>query len=144
SAGTVFFSLAPRDKPAGLRAAKRFADLGYAIVATEGTAATFEGAGIEVSQVVAKLGEPGTDAVELLGGGKVDLVVNSPRGRGPGADGDYIRAAAGTHGVPLLTTAAAAEAAANGLADMRRHPLRVRSLQEYHQSVFAAQLELPL
>ncbi|MBI2705342.1 MAG: carbamoyl-phosphate synthase large subunit [Actinobacteria bacterium] len=142
--GTVLFSLAPRDKRTGVLAAKEFADMGYNIIATAGTARDFEAAGIAVSQVVSKLNEPGTNAVELIADGKVDLVVNSPRGRGPRADGAYIRTAAGTHDVPLLTTAAAAEAAANGLADQRRHRLRVRSLQEYHQGVVADQLELPL
>ena len=66
-------------------------------------------------RAVAKVGEPtGTDAVELISSGKVDLVVNSPRGRGARADGAHIRAAAAVHGVPCLTTAAAGLAAANG------------------------------
>src|SRR3546814_12737015 len=59
----------------------------------------------------------GTDAVELISSGKVDLVVNSPRGRGARADGAHIRSAAGVAGIPCLTTAAAAVAAASGLAD---------------------------
>jgi carbamoyl-phosphate synthase large subunit len=141
--GTVFFSLAERDYATGVRAATGFARLGYVIVATAGTAAEFERAGIEVGQVVAKLNEPGTNAVELIADGKVDLVVNSPRGRGPRADGEYIRSEAGSHGVPLLTTAAAALAAANGLSDIRRHAQRVRPLQDYHRGS-VDQLELPL
>ena len=98
--------------------------------------------GIEVATVVAKLGEPtGTDAVELIASGQVQLVVNSPRGRGPRADGAHIRTAAGANHVPLLTTAAAGLAAANGMADWARHPLRVRSLQEYHRGIHVDQLE---
>ena len=85
--------------------------------------------------VVAKLGEEGTDAVELVSSGSVQLVVNSPRGRGPRADGEHIRAVAGAQGVPLLTTGNAALAAARGLADWRRYPLAVRTLQEYHAGV---------
>ena len=65
--------------------------------------------------------------------GKVQLVVNTPRGRGPRADGLHIRAAALAHLVPCLTTVAAARAAAAGIADWVSHPLSVRSLQEYHQ-----------
>ncbi|MBW3615969.1 MAG: hypothetical protein KY439_11795, partial [Actinobacteria bacterium] len=59
----------------------------------------------------------------------------------PRADGEYIRRAANLHNVPLLTTAAAARAAAAGIADWARHPLEVRSLQEFHEK---DQLRLPL
>jgi len=142
--GTVFLSLADRDKVIGALAARQFVKLGFTIAATSGTAEFLEGQGIPVATVVAKLGEPGTDAVELLSSGKVDLVINSPRGRGPRADGGYIRAAAGAHNVPLLTTGAAGLAAANGMTDWEHHDLRVRSLQEYHQGVDGDQLELPL
>jgi carbamoyl-phosphate synthase large subunit len=134
--GTVFFSLADRDKAAGLDAARQFAALGFDLAATSGTAAMLDGEGIPVSTVVAKVGDshPGAvDAVELIAGGKVQLVVNTPRGRGPRADGLHIRAAAVAHMVPCLTTVAAARAAAAGIADWVSHPLSVRSLQEYHQ-----------
>ncbi len=111
--GTVFLSLADRDKPIGVRAARRFVELGFSIAATPGTAEHLRANGIDVGTVVAKIGDPsGHDAVELISSGKVDMVVNSPRGRGPRADGAHIRTAAGAHGVPLLTTAAAALAAA--------------------------------
>ncbi|MEC9395941.1 MAG: ATP-grasp domain-containing protein, partial [Actinomycetota bacterium] len=133
--GTVFLSLADRDKEVGLEAARGFVDLGLDLVATSGTAAHLLADGLEVETVVAKLGEEGTDAVELVSSGSVQLVVNSPRGRGPRADGEHIRAAAGAQGVPLLTTGNAALAAARGLADWRRYPLAVRTLQEYHAGV---------
>ncbi|MBJ31121.1 MAG: carbamoyl phosphate synthase large subunit, partial [Acidimicrobiaceae bacterium] len=133
--GTVFLSLADRDKEVGLEAARGFVDLGLDLVATSGTAEHLRANGVEVSTVVAKLGEEGTDAVELVSSGSVQLVVNSPRGRGPRADGEHIRAAAGAQGIPLLTTGNAALAAARGLADWRRYPLAVRTLQEYHTGV---------
>ncbi|HEY5156322.1 MAG TPA: carbamoyl phosphate synthase large subunit, partial [Acidimicrobiales bacterium] len=120
-------------------------ELGFTIAATSGTAAHLRSHDIPVETVVAKLGEPtGIDAVELIASGKVQLVVNSPRGRGPRADGAHIRTAAGANRVPLLTTAAAGLAAANGMADWARHPLQVRSLQEYHRGVQSNQLELEL
>jgi carbamoyl-phosphate synthase large subunit len=144
SQGTVFLSLADRDKAIGALAAKQFVALGFTIAATSGTAAYLEQQGIPVATVASKLGEPGVDAVELLSSGKIDLVINSPRGRGPRADGGYIRSAAGAHNVPLLTTGAAGLAAANGMTDWEHHDLRVRSLQEYHQGVHGDQLELPL
>ena len=136
SSGTVFLSLADRDKAAGLEAARQFASLGFELAATSGTASMLEAEGIGVSTVVAKVGEsdPGVvDAVDLISGGKVQLVVNTPRGRGPRADGLHIRAAAVAHLVPCLTTVAAARAAAQGMTEWAGHPLSVRSLQEYHR-----------
>ena len=118
TSGCVFMSLADRDKAVGAEAARRFVEAGFRIVATAGTADALEAANIPVETRVAKVGEPtGTDAVELISSGKVDLVVNSPRGRGARADGAHIRAAAAVHGVPCLTTAAAGLAAANGIVD---------------------------
>ena len=154
--GTIFMSLADRDKGAGLRAAEKFANLGFSIVATAGTAEHLTNGGVSVTEVVSKLSEgaaasggataggsgfatdvdadagAGRTAVELIDEGNVQLVINSPRGRGPRADGAYIRSAAGRNGVPLFTTAAAALAAAEGIADTVSMPLVVRSLQEYH------------
>ncbi|HEX6311609.1 MAG TPA: carbamoyl-phosphate synthase large subunit [Acidimicrobiia bacterium] len=131
--GTVFLSLADRDKPAGLLAARRFAELGFSLVATGGTAAALEAEGIPVDEVVAKVGEAGVDAVDLISSGKVDLVVNTPRGRGPRADGDHIRRAATLHRVACLTTVAAARAAAAGIAEWTTQVATVRSLQQYHR-----------
>jgi len=142
--GTVFLSLADRDKAVGLQAAARFVELGFSIAATTGTAAYLKDNGVEVDTVVAKMGEAaGSDAVDLISSGLVDLVVNSPRGRGPRRDGAHIRAAAGQHQVVLLTTGAAGLAAANGMADWARHELRVRSLQEYHRGVTHHELPPP-
>jgi len=133
--GTVFLSVADRDKSAGIEAARELVGLGFSIAATQGTAAALEQAGIPVAEVVAKLGEEdGTTAVDLIESGKVQLVINSPRGRGPRADGEHIRKAAGARGVPLLTTGAAGVALAHGLVDWSKYPLQVRPLQAYHRS----------
>jgi carbamoyl-phosphate synthase large subunit len=135
--GTVFLSLADRDKPGGLMAARRFVDMGFALAATEGTARFLRDNGVPVAEVVDKVGQPSQGhrrtAVDLIANSEIDLVVNTPRGRGPRADGGYIRLAASVHGIPCLTTAAAALAAAGGIADWARHGLSVRSLQEYHE-----------
>jgi carbamoyl-phosphate synthase large subunit len=144
--GMVFISVADRDKAAAVRAASKFVDLGFTIAATVGTADALEASGVPVATVVAKLGEPehsGVDAVDLIGSGKVELVINSPRGGGARADGDHIRSAAAVHSIPCLTTAAAGMAAAEGIADWARHDLRVRSLQDYHRGL-SDQLELDL
>ena len=136
--GCVFMSLADRDKAVGVEAARQFVDAGFTIAATAGTADALDAAAIPVATRVAKVGEAtGTDAVELISSGKVDLVINSPRGRGARADGAHIRAAAAQQGVPCLTTAAAGLAAANGIRDTARHEVRVRTLQEYHRGIEA-------
>ena len=132
--GGVFLSLADRDKPAGLHAARRFAALGFSIAATAGTAEMLEANGIPVDTVVAKVGETvGVDAVELISSGKVGLVVNTPRGRGPRADGIEIRRAALANGVACVTTVAAALAAASGIEEATSRQPEARSLQEYHR-----------
>jgi carbamoyl-phosphate synthase large subunit len=137
-AGMVFLSLADRDKPTGLRAAARFVQLGFEIAATAGTAGHLERHQVPVAQRVAKLAADGQGdtaglptAVDLIAEGKVQVVVNSPRGRGARADGAYIRRAANAHRVPCLTTAAAAAAAAESILDRTQHSPRVRTLQEY-------------
>jgi len=138
----VFLSLADRDKNTGLVAARRFAELGFSIVATAGTADLLEQNGLAVDEVVAKVGEQvGVDAVDLISSGKVDLVVNTPRGRGPRTDGMHIRRAALAHGVAAVTTVAAAIAAAAGIAEEAIREPEVRSLQEYHRD---SQLRLEL
>ncbi|MGH9136864.1 MAG: carbamoyl-phosphate synthase large subunit [Acidimicrobiales bacterium] len=132
--GTVFVSVADRDKAVALLAARRFVDAGFELAATSGTADHLEANGLRVAIRVRKVGEAhdNVDAVELINSGRVQLVVNSPRGRGARADGAHIRRAASVNQVPCVTTAAAGLAAAEGIADRGRHELRVRSLQEYH------------
>ncbi len=132
--GTVFLSLADRDKPAGLEVARSFSALGFSLAATLGTAGYLRSHGLTVDTLVAKVGEEGvaSDAVDLIAQGKVQLVVNTPRGLGPRADGQHIRQAALIHHVPCLTTLAAARAAAEGVGDGRAHALQVRALQDLH------------
>jgi carbamoyl-phosphate synthase large subunit len=137
ASGGVFLSLADRDKRVGVSAAQHFVDLGFTLYATNGTADVLEAEGVPVAERVAKLGERGEQiedgrtAVDLITAGEVQLVVNSPRGRGPRADGAYIRAAAGLANIPCLTTAAAGLAAAQGIDDWANHELRVASLQSW-------------
>jgi len=143
--GCVFMSLADRDKVVGTEAARQFVEAGFSIAATSGTAAALEAAGVTVATRVAKVGEAsGTDAVELIASGDVNLVVNSPRGRGARADGAHIRSEAAVHGIPCLTTAAAGLAAASGILDRAAHELRVRTIQEFHAGIDNDQPPLPL
>ena len=138
ASGTIFLSLADRDKALGAEVAASFQALGFTIAATVGTAGFLRDQGIEVAQLVAKVGEdgPAADAVELIATGMVQLVINTPRGRGPRADGAHIRAACIEHLVPCLTTLSAARAAAQGIGDWASHPLEVITLQELHRGSF--------
>ncbi len=131
---TVFMSLADRDKDAGLTVARLLQDLGFALVATAGTADHLSDAGLVVDQTVNRLNQDGINAVDLIEAGKVAMVINTPRGRGPRADGAYIRRAAARNGVPLVTTTAAALAAARGMVDLRNGELQVTPLQSIHGS----------
>jgi carbamoyl-phosphate synthase large subunit len=144
SEGRVLLTLADRDKEAGLALARSFVRGGFTLAATAGTAAHLEAGGVPVDVQVAKVNADGTwdhdvdgaggwaDSVELIRTGQVQLVVNTPSGRGPRADGAYIRRAANENKVPCLTTMAAARAAAAGIADRAAEPLVVRCLQELH------------
>ena len=144
SGGTVLLTLADRDKAAGLEAAQLLAEIGFEIAATSGTAAYLRTHGVAVSVEVAKLSpdghetSPGEDAVQLIAAGRIDLVVNTPRGRGAQLDGRHIRAAARAHRVPCLTTVAAARAAAGGLREWLASDLQVRPLQEFHAELARA------
>jgi carbamoyl-phosphate synthase large subunit len=131
--GTVFLSLADRDKPAGLVVANRLRALGLAITATAGTARYLARFGLDVDQVVGKVSEgAGVTAVDLIADGKVDFVINTPQGRGGRTDGEQIRKAANTHRVSLVTTVDAALAAVSGMSEQAGQPLSVRTLQELH------------
>ncbi len=132
SGGSVFISLADRDKLAGLPIAKRFVELGFSLVATTGTASYFGDHGVIVDQVVVKIGQPGVNAVDLIASGQISLIVNTPKGSGARADGAAIRYAGVVHHVCVLTTMSAARVAVAGINDWSAHRLEVRSLQEHH------------
>jgi carbamoyl-phosphate synthase large subunit len=135
--GTIFLSVANRDKRSILYPAKRLADLGFRLLATRGTAAVLERAGIAVSRV-SKVSEGGRSVVDLIRDAEVDLVVNTPFGRGPRTDGSLIRAAAAQAGIPCITTLPAVLAALRGIESVRGGEGEPRSLQEYHASAEAA------
>jgi carbamoyl-phosphate synthase large subunit len=130
-AGTVFVSVANRDKRSIVFLAKRWADLGFRLLATRGTAAVLTRAGIDVTPVL-KMSEGRPNVVDLIYQGKVDLVINTPFGRGPRTDGYEIRTAAAVAGVPCITTVQGAMAAVQGTEAVRSEDGGPRSLQDYH------------
>ena len=138
--GTVFVSVANRDKRAIVFPAKRLADLGLGLLATTGTAGVLRRAGVPV-EAVAKVSESQDDAkpnvADLIRAGRVDLVINTPFGRGPRTDGYHIRTAAAAAGVPCLTTMPGAFAAVRGIEALREGATEPMSIQEHHASARA-------
>jgi carbamoyl-phosphate synthase large subunit len=138
--GTVFVSIADRDKRHLVFPLKRLSDLGFRILATAGTAGVLARHGISAG-VVRKHGDgPGPDGEPTVVGrilaGEIDLIVNTPRGAtvggaSPRVDGYEIRSAAVARGIPLLTTVQGLAAAVQGIESLRAGAFRVRSLQSW-------------
>ena len=131
--GTVFVSVANRDKRTLIFPIQRLAYMGYTIVATDGTAQMLRRNGVEceVAIKVSEAGDGQESIVDAILGGKVDLILNTPAGSaGARHDGYDIRAAAVSVGVPLVTTVQGVTAAVQGIEALRRGDLKVRALQE--------------
>jgi carbamoyl-phosphate synthase large subunit len=132
SAGTVFITVADRDKPAALGIAAQLHDLGLRIVATRGTAQAIARMGVPV-QTLNKIGEGSPHVVDEIERGEVDLVINTPVGTGARSDGYEIRRAAIAGGIPCVTTLSGGMAAARAIASARAGDASpVLSLQELH------------
>jgi len=131
--GTVFISVANRDKRSVIFPAKRLADLGFHLVATGGTARVLRRAGVEceIAPKVSSSDHSTKNVVERIADGEVELVFNTPFGRGARSDGYFIRTAAVEAGVPCVTTMAAMAAAVQGIEALIRGEITVRSLQSY-------------
>jgi carbamoyl-phosphate synthase large subunit len=133
--GTVFVSIANRDKRAAIFPVKRLSDLGFRVLATSGTAQVLRRNGVD-AEVVGKFSDGPGNVVERIMAGEVDLVLNTPRGApgnsGPRVDGYEIRTAAVLAAIPCLTTVQAAAAAVQGIEELSRGEVAVRSLQDLH------------
>ncbi|MEV0726125.1 carbamoyl-phosphate synthase large subunit [Micromonospora purpureochromogenes] len=140
--GRIFVSVANRDKRGMIFPIKRLADLGFEIVATTGTAEVLRRHGIACEQIRKhyESGE-GEDAVSMILGGDVALVVNTPQGSGASArsDGYEIRSAAVTADIPCVTTVPGAAAAVMGIEARIRGDMQVRPLQELHAALRAGE-----
>ncbi|WP_339017508.1 carbamoyl-phosphate synthase large subunit [Corynebacterium hesseae] len=131
--GTVFVSVANRDKRTLIFPIQRLAYMGYTIVATAGTAQMLRRNGVEceVAVKVSEAEEGQESIVDAILAGKVDLILNTPAGSaGARHDGYDIRAAAVSVGVPLVTTVQGVTAAVQGIEALRQGDLKVRALQE--------------
>ncbi|MFL5831494.1 MAG: carbamoyl-phosphate synthase large subunit [Solirubrobacteraceae bacterium] len=130
-AGTVFLTVADHDKPAATGIATTLHDLGFDIIATQGTARALQRMGIP-AKPINKIGEGSPHVVDWIERGEVDLVINTPIGTGARTDGYEIRSAAIARGIPCITTMSGGIAAARAIASARRGEPEVHSLQEIH------------
>ncbi|HZB96303.1 MAG TPA: carbamoyl-phosphate synthase large subunit [Herpetosiphonaceae bacterium] len=130
--GSLFLSVNDRDKAKAVEIARRFADLGFRIVATAGTADVLQRNGIDAT-VIFKVNEGRPNVVDYIKNGEIDLIVNTPLGKASYFDERAMRRAAVQHGVVCITTLSCAAAAAEAIAAMRSGEWTVRSLQAWHQ-----------
>jgi len=129
--GVAFLSVNQRDKRYVANIARDFQELGFKIVATNGTAKVLRDSGLEV-ETVYKVNEGRPNVVDLIKSEKIDLVVNTPLGKESFFDEKAIRRAATQYGLPCITTLSAAAAAVSAVRALQRAEITVKSLQEYH------------
>jgi carbamoyl-phosphate synthase large subunit len=133
--GSVFISLADKDKEYALSSARRLVQDGFTLYATTGTAEFLSNHGISTSRV-SKYSEretsSGITSVDLIQSGEISLVINTPYGRDTRNDGWLIRSAAVARGIPCITTIPGLKAAVEGINSLKRGEISVKSLQEWN------------
>ncbi|TDH60611.1 carbamoyl-phosphate synthase large subunit [Dankookia rubra] len=134
-AGTAFISVKETDKPAAVVLARRLIDMGFAVVATRGTAARIRDAGL-ACEIINKVLEGRPHCVDAIKSGDIQLVINTTGGGQSVADSFDIRRSALTQGIPHYTTAAGARAAVHAIAALRAGTLDVAPLQSYFTRSF--------
>jgi carbamoyl-phosphate synthase large subunit len=135
--GSIFLSVSDHDKRHCGPLAKELHALGFRLIATRGTAAALEAAGVPAEPVY-KVNEGRPNIVDLVKTGKVDMVINTPLGRESFYDEKSIRRAAIRYNVPCITTLSAANAAARGIRALVEQSLEVAPLQSLHSKKAAA------
>ena len=133
--GTIFLSVRNKDKPVVGALARRLVQMGFRLIATEGTAAAIQSAGVPVERVFKVAEGLRPHIVDRMKNGEVAAVINTPEGRSARLDSYSIRRAAVTMGIPYFTTLAAAFAAAEAIRTLRQCEMGIRPLQEYHAAV---------
>ncbi len=127
--GRIFVSVTDRHKERVVEVARQLKELGFVIISTSGTAKRLQEAGIEVESVK-KIIEGHPNLIDHMKNEDIDLIINTPIGKGARTDEGSIRAAAVQHGVPCITTIQAAEAAVQAMTALRSEQMEVESLQE--------------
>jgi carbamoyl-phosphate synthase large subunit len=129
--GTIFLSVKDHDKRDLIQIAKRLELMGFTLVATGGTARALERNGVQVRPIF-KIKEGRPNAIDLVINREIDLIINTPSGKGAKTDEGQIRAFAVSHGIHVITSIAAAQAAVSGIEALLKRQLEVRALQDYH------------
>jgi carbamoyl-phosphate synthase large subunit len=130
--GKAFLSVRDKDKSKAIEVGRRLVEIGFELVATRGTAQYLSEANLPVRSVY-KVMEGRPNVVDLIKGGEIQLVVNTPIGAKSFFDEKAIRRAAVQHRVPCITTVAGALAAVEGIAALKSQPVRVLALQHLHE-----------
>jgi carbamoyl-phosphate synthase large subunit len=130
--GTVFLSVRDKDKTIVGGLATQLAEMGFRLLATAGTAAAIQQAGVPVERVYKVTERFRPHIVDKMKNGEVAFVINTPEGRSARMDSYSIRRTAVTMGIPYFTTMAAASAAAEAIRSLRQRAMGIRCLQEYH------------
>jgi len=129
--GTVFISVSDAHKKEVAAVAKQFADLGFELCATAGTASVLEKAGLKVKRTL-KLNEGRPNVIDRLKNKEIQLVINTPAGQSPREDEVKIRTTAVYTNTPIMTTLSGAKAAALGITALKKSGYSVKTVQEYH------------
>ena len=132
--GTVLITVNPEDRQEALEVARKLAMMGFGIYATEGTGNYLRANGVG-ARLIAKINEGRPDVLDMIKNGDVQLVINTPIGKAGVQDDSYIRKNAIRHGIPYITTIAAAKAAASGIEEYQKGDGGVKSLQAYHKAL---------
>lgn len=133
--GTVFISVADKDKPKVVDVAKNLDSMGFRILTTRGTGEFLKRHGVKV-EVIRKVKEGGRpNIIDLLKSGEIDLVINTPFGKETRSDGYYIRTTASTYGIPCITTISGAIVAAKAIKALRERDYDVKALQDCHREM---------
>jgi carbamoyl-phosphate synthase large subunit len=130
--GTVFVSCKDRDKDWIVDVSKELSDMGFKLIATEGTANVLKDAGLEAT-VTAKLAEDGQNVIDLMKEDGVQLLINTPSGPVARVDEIKIRSEAILRGLPIVTTQSGAKATARAIRYIRENDWGVKSIQDYHK-----------
>ncbi len=133
--GTVFVSIKDADKQALLPTIRRLKAMGFSLIATDGTSEFLDRHRV-ANERINKVSQGRPHVVDAIKNGKIDLIINTPSGRRPQADEAAIRINAVVAGIPLVTTATAAEAVADGIAALRAGTLDVKPIQEYLEGIW--------
>ncbi len=131
TSGTVFVSTHDRDKPALVPVCRRLSELGFALIATGGTAELLAREGLAVEAVL-KVHEGRPNIEDAIRSGRIQLIVNTPIGRQAEHDDTYLRKAALDYAVPTVTTLAGARAAVEAIAALQHETLEINALQDLH------------